>query len=286
VKAFRRRVLAAGAVLFALALGIALGAGPLSGPAEVLPGLPNRTQSNAAVGSFESAFVDRTSADLLNGRLDGHAVVVLSVQGAEPDEVKSIRAALKEAGARITGTRTLTSKLLDPANRQFAEGVAKQAAGNVAGVTNGPDSYQRIGAALARALVNKSKGAPDAKAQTIWSAFEEGGFVSGDAPGTYADSAVVVVSGERSAAASTVLAGLARAIDAAAQGTVVAGPSSSSLVGGAVAEVRAAEGGSTVDVTESPAGSLLVALALNQDADGKPGAWGTPRSEDGALPAP
>lgn len=285
MKAFRRRVLTAGAVLFALALGIALGAGPLSGPAEVLPGLPSRAQSNPAVGSFESAFVDRTSADLLNDKLAGHAVVVLSVDGAEADEVKRIRGALKDAGARITGTLTLTSKLLDPANRQFAEGVARQAAGGAADVTKGPDSYQRIGAALARALINKSTGAPDATAQTIWSAFEEGGFVSGDAPGTYADSVVIVVSGTRSPAASTVLAGLARALDAAAQGTVVAGPSSSSLAGGAVAEVRAGDGSSTVDVTESPAGSLLVAVALKRDADGKPGAWGTPRSEDGALPA-
>lgn len=286
MKVFRQRVLTAGAVLFALAFGIALGAGPLSGSAEVLPGLPDRARSNAAVSSFESAFVDRTSGDLLNGRLDGHAVVVLAVEGAEPDEVKRIRGALKDAGARITGTRSLASKLLDPANRQFAEGVARQAAGDVAGVTKGPDSYQRIGAALARALINKATGVPDATAQTIWSAFEEGGFVSGGAPGTYADSAVVVVSGARSAAASTVLAGLARALDAAAQGTVVAGPSSSSLAGGAVAEVRSADGSSTVDVTESAAGSLLVALALKWDLDDKPGAWGSPRSEDGALPAP
>lgn len=285
MKVFRRRLLTAGAVLFALAVGIALGAGPLNGPGEILPGLPTRGQSSAAVASFEAAFVDRTSTDLLGGALDGRAVVVLAVEGADPDEVERIRDALKSAGARITGSRTLTAKLLDPANRQFAEGVARQSAGEVPAVTKGTDSYQRIGAALARALINPAKGTPDGTAETIWSAFEQGDFVSGQAPRAYADTAVVVTSGERSSSASTVLAGLARALDAAAQGTVVAGPSPSGLAGGAVAEVRSGAGSSTVDVTESAAGSLLVALALKRDVDDKPGAWGTPRSEDGALPA-
>lgn len=283
MKVFRRRVLAAGAVLFALALGIALGAGPLSGEQDVLPGLPNRSSSNAAVSSFEESFVDRTSSDLVGGTLDGHAVVILVAEGADEDEVGRIRQALKKSGASITGTRTLAAKLLDPANRQFAEGVARQSAGDVAAA--GADSYQRIGAALARALINTSKGATDETATTVWAAFEQGDFVSGDVPRSFADSAVLIVTGERSEPTSTVLAGVARALDATAAGTVVAGPSRSSLAGGAVAEVRAAEGSSTVDVTESAAGSLLVALALQQDARGKPGAWGTPRSDDGALPS-
>jgi len=41
---------------------------------------------------------------------------------------------------------------------------------------------------------------------------------------------------------------------------------------------------STVDVTNSAAGGVLVARALDRALDGKPGAWGTPRSDDGALP--
>jgi hypothetical protein len=261
-----------------------LGAGPLGGPGELLPGLPDRGQSNAAVGSFESDFVDKTSGELLRGTLKDRAVAILSVEGADDEQVKEVRAALKRAGADITATRTLTEKLVDPANRQFAEGVARQSAGDVA--KDGADSYQRIGAALARALIKKDKGALDGTAQTIWSAFEQGELVTGEPPSTYADCVVLIVGGERSDSASTVIAGIARALDAAAQGSVVAGPSSSSLAGGAVARVRSDAGASsTVDVLDSAAGSMVVALALQQDADGKRGAWGTPRSRDGAVPA-
>jgi hypothetical protein len=284
VKVFRRRLLTVAAVFFAFALGIALGAGPLGGDGEVLPGLPNRGQSNAAVTSFESQFVDRTSGDLVRGRLKGHSVALLVVEGADDEQVERVRAALKDAGATITGKRTLTAKLTDTANRQFADSVARQTAGDA--VSEGTDSYRRIGAALARAVVNKAKGSPDATAQTIWSAFAEGGFVSGKAPGSYADSVALVVGDERSDTAPTVIAGLMTSLDAAAQGAVAAGPSESSLVGGAIEGVRdRAAGASTVDVTDSVAGGLLVALALQSDAAGEPGAWGTPRSANGALPA-
>jgi hypothetical protein len=136
-------------------------------------------------------------------------------------------------------------------------------------------------------LVGKVGDAPDDMAQTIWSAFDEGGLVSGDAPDEYGDAVVIVAGPGRKASVSTVVAELARAIDSGTKGTVLAGPSESSLTGGAVAELR--EDGddatvSTVDVTNSAAGGVLVARALSRDIAGKPGAWGTPRSTDGALP--
>lgn len=279
----RMRLLTAALVLLALALGIALGAGPLNGGNDqLLPRLPNHAGSSPAVGSFEASLLDRMSSELVGGKLDGHAVLILVANGADADEVTRIRRALKDAGATVTGKRTLTAKLLDPANRQFAEGVARQAGGDA--VRNGTDGYARVGAALARAVVG-SPGAPlDDRAHTVWSALRQGGLLSGRAPDGYCDAVVVVVTGERSEANSKVVAGLAHGLDAAAKGSVVAGPSSSGLSGGGVAEVRSGDGGSTVDVTESAAGSLLVALALAEDLGGHRGAWGTARSADGALP--
>jgi hypothetical protein len=68
---------------------------------------------------------------------------------------------------------------------------------------------------------------------------------------------------------------------------VLAGPSTSSQDGGVLAELRdsdAATQVSTVDVTDTAAGRVVVALALASEADGQTGSWGTARSADGSLP--
>jgi hypothetical protein len=288
VRIVRRRLLVAAAILFALGLGVALGSGPLSQPSAVLPGLDDDTPvADQATTAFENAYIDKTGGRVLDDGLKGRAVVLLTTQGTVPAQVDVVAKGLKLAGAKVVGRPQLSDKLADPANRQFADGVARQAALKVKAVADGESSYDRIGAALSRALIGKVGDKPDEVAQTIWEAFDEGDLIDGDEPDTYADAVVLVAGPQRKAAISTVLAELARAMDDASKGTVLAGPSESSLTGGAVAELR--EDGddakvSTVDVTNSAAGGVLVARALDRALDGKPGAWGTPRSDDGALP--
>lgn len=284
----RRRLLIAAAILFALGLGIALGSGPLSQSSAVLPGTDEHTSSSdPATTAFETEYIDKTGGDVVDGDLKGHAVVILTTEDADAAQVDVVAHGLKMAGAKVVGRPQLTAKLTDPANRQFADGVARQAALKVKAVADGKDSYDRVGAALTRALIGKKDDSPDAVADTIWAAFDEGGLVSGDAPKSYADAVVLVAGPQRKASISTVVAELARSVDAGAKGCVLAGPSASSLTGGPVAELR--EDGdeakvSTVDVTNSAVGGVVVARALNRDIDGKSGAWGTPRSDDGALP--
>lgn len=288
MRTVRRRLLTAAVILFALGLGIALGSGPLSTPSDVLPGMNEpSTSADAATTAFETTYINKTGGKVLNDGLKDRSVALISTEGAEPGQIDVVAQGLKMAGAEVAGRFKFTAKLTDPANRQFADGVARQSALKVKSVADGKDSYDRVGAALVRALIGKPGDSPDDVAQTIWSAFDEGGLVSGDAPDDYADAVVVVVGAERKAPISTVVAELARAIDAGAKGTVLAGPSEASLTSGAVAELR--EDGddatvSTVDVTNSAAGGVLVARALTRDIAGKPGAWGTPRSSDGALP--
>ena len=288
MRTLRRRLLVAATILFALGIGIALGSGPLNHPADVLPGVHESSPSvDAATVAFETTYINKTGGDVLNDGLKNRAVVIVTAADAEPSQIDVVAQGLKMAGAKVVGRPQLTAKMTDPANRQFADGVARQAALKVKSVANGEDSYDRVGAALVRALIGKVGDSPDSVAETIWSAFDEGGLVSGDEPNTYADTVVIVAGPTRKASESTVLASLARALDTGAEGAVLAGPSPSSLTGGAVAELR--EDGdkaklSTVDVTNSAAGGVLVARALTRDIAGKPGAWGTPRSTDGALP--
>lgn len=292
MKTLRRRLLTAAIILFALGAGIALGSGPLNRPAEILPGMPGHPgYKDASVGAFESGFVDEMSDETLRGTLARRNVVLISVAGADRNQVVAVRRALKAADATVVSQPAFTAKLTDPANRQFVDSVARQAALKVREVVKGPASYQRIGSALARALLGgpgESGDSPDRLGSAIWEAFVEGDLVTGDEPKKVGDAVVMVVGGQRNGSASKVIGELARAIGSHAEGMVVAGPARSSLTNGAVAALREGPGAkiiSSVDVTDSVAGPVVVALALRQDARGDAGEWGTPRSADGPVPS-
>jgi hypothetical protein len=275
-------------MLFALGLGIALGAGPLGKPANVLPGVDEQSTQDPSVAAFEADFIKETSSETLAGRLSGRNVVLISVAGAKPQEVARVKDALEDADATITSQPTFTAKLVDPANRQFVDSVARSAALKVREIAKGPASYQRIGTALSRAFLTEADAEPDEVAGLIWEAFTEGDLLTGSEPKELGDAVVMVVGGQRDASQSKVIAELVRSLGSHAEGTVLAGPASSSMSKGALAALRdgpAAEIISTVDVTDSVAGPVVVALALQQDHAGEPGAWGTPRSADGPFPA-
>lgn len=287
MKARRRRLLTAATVLFALALGIALGAGPLGKPANVLPGAEEKSTQDPSVAAFEADFVKETSSEMLAGRLQGRNVVLITVAGAKASEVERVKDALEDADATITSEPTFTAKLVDPANRQFVDSVARSAALKVREIAKGPASYQRIGSALSRAFLTEANSEPDEVAGLIWEAFTEGDLLSGTEPEELGDAVVMVVGGQRNASQSKVIAELVRSLGSHAEGTVLAGPAPASLSKGAVDALRegpAADIISSVDVTDSVAGPVVVALALQQDHAGESGAWGTPRSADGPFP--
>ncbi len=142
-------------------LGIALGAGPLGKPANVLPGVDEQSTQDPSVAAFEAEFMKETSSETLAGRLRGRNVVLISVAGAKTHEVARIKEALEDADATITSQPTFTAKLVDPANRQFVDSVARSAALKVREIAKGPASYQRIGTALSRAFLDEASSEPD-----------------------------------------------------------------------------------------------------------------------------
>ncbi len=287
---FRYHLVSVAAILIALAAGIALGSGPLDRAGDTLRGAGGSSTADPAVGSFEEGFAGRTASGLLKDKLAGQTVVVLTAPGASANEVDGVVADLQLAGAEIAGEVELTSKLLDSAGRQFAEGVAQQSAADVPGVADSTDSYQRIGSALGRALLADKAGAVDQPATTIRSAFTEGDLLTMTTAPTSLATLAVMVTGPRRAGTDdqgTVIAALAGALNDSGKGIVVAGPASSSTDGGAVKAVRDGEFGtsvSTVDVTDTAAGRIVTVLAAAAQVGGQPGAWGTSRSVGGALP--
>jgi hypothetical protein len=289
VISFRYHLVSIAAVLLALAAGVALGAGPLDDNS-VLSGdsAGAGTSADPAVARFESGYAALTSGALLKDALKGQSVVVLTLPGARAEETKDIKANIEKAGADVTGEVQLTAKLVDPANRQFAEGVAQQSASDVKGVTGSGDSYGRIGTALGRSVLGDRGKKVDTTANTIGSAFDEGQLLSyASKPTTFATLAVIVSGPGHTGDAGSVSAQISKAIDGAGSGAVLAGPSTSSQDGGALAALRdsdAASQVSTVDVTDTAAGRVVVPLALAREAKEQSGSWGTSRSADGAVP--
>lgn len=287
---FRFHLVSIAAILIALAAGIALGSGPLDEAKETLTSTSASAQADPAVSKFEAGFANRTAPALLKDELKDQSVVLLTVPGTDADQVKALSSDLKLAGAEVTGEIAMTGKLLDASGRQFAEGVAEQAAADVPAVSAATSAYDRIGAALARVVMADTAADLDATATAIRSAFSEGGLIAASKAPTRAATVAIIVAGPQDSASSdrsTVIAALAESVNGAGKGVVVAGPPSSSTDGGAVKAVRdgkAAAEISTVDVTDSAAGRIVTVLATVAQVAGQPGAWGTARSADGALP--
>lgn len=286
---FRYHVVSLTAVLLALAAGTVLGAGFLT-PEE------SDDQTTTAVAdqgltSFENGYAAVTSPALLRGRLARQSVVVLTTPGARSGDVRGVTAALESAGATIVGRVDLTARLLDPANRQFADGVAEQAGADSDAVASAAAGFPRVGAALGRALLTTQGTAIDEAATQLTAAFVEGDLATVATQPTARATVAVIITGPRTSGSSqqgASLAGISAGLDQLGRGVVVAGPSSSSLDGGLVAGVRnddVASQVSTVDVTDTAAGRIVVALAVAREVADQAGAWGTSRSSDGAIPS-
>lgn len=289
---FRYHVVSIAAILLALAAGIALGSGPLDDAGSALDrdDAPTTASADPAVSSFESAYAARTSLPLFKDALKGQSVVLITMPGASAAEARSISTLLQQADAEVTGQVELTSKLLSSSNRQFAEGIAQQAAADVPGVAAAGDSYGRIGSALGRSILATKTAALDPTASTIQSAFVEGDLISLTSTPTKRATLAVILTSPRSSGSGdqgSVVAAMAAALDANGKGVVVAGPSSASSDGGIVKAVRdsdAASSVSTVDVTDLAAGRVVTVLAAAKEVAGLSGSWGTSRSADGGLP--
>ena len=301
---FRYHVVSIAAVFLALATGIVLGTGPLSGDVESQTANAAeqdrqdralRTQLDQAAqrDAFSDAYAQATSGQLLAGRLEGRSVALVLLPGADDDIVSGVADDIAAAGGSVTGTIQVQPALLDPQNRQVAEGLAGQVLEQVEEVppTDGASSYQLVGYSLARAFLStQPEGAPvDSAAQTVAATYREADYVTTDGDVDQRAGLAVVVAGDgqrlepgQQELVTTVI----QSLDAASGGVVVAGAAASAADGGYLAAIRdgdVAHGVSTVDVADTAAGQVLTVLALAEQAAGEAGQYGIDAA-DGTLP--
>ncbi|PRY17777.1 copper transporter [Kineococcus rhizosphaerae] len=314
---FRYHVVSLVSVFLALAVGIVLGAGPLNegistGITDQVRQLTTeknqlRTERDAARTSVDQqdAWAEAVGPALVARQLGGRSVAVVELPGADSSQVDATIAVLQAAGAQVSVQVTVQDKWIDTTDAATAD---RQKAANAltAQLTTPPaadaGTPDVLAAELARAVVTMElvqSGAPDEGAQTVLKTLSDAGLVDvqdGVDPAVPRGTLALVVGGipdtdttdAQRSAASDAWTALARELDAAGAGTVVAGPPESAADGGVVADVRAdkdlSQDVSSVDDLDSSMGRVNAVLALRQQLSGAAGQYGTADSATAVNP--
>jgi hypothetical protein len=306
----RYHVISIGAVFLALALGVVLGSTALSNT--LLSGLSGQKDDLAAqVSDLQSQQAglngQLTDADqfatgigplAVRGALSQRTVVLILGPGASQTQASQLGTLITAAGGTVTGTLQLTQNFADPnqadqlrdlVTRLIPAGVQLPVAsdpGTLAGGLIGP-----------LVLLNKTNDAPQASQDSVAAALAglaSGGFVKPGAQIQPAQLALVLTGGAETgndpADRAAMLAEFAAQVQRSGAGTVLAGGSGSAGGSGAVGVLRADSANnsivSTVDDVDTAAGRVTTVLALQQQLNGKVGAYGTAGNASSPVPEP
>ena len=306
---FRYHIVSIVSVFLALAVGVALGGGPLKGEVDntlveqVKADRATKTDLQAQIATLRStndfvdAYAEGSAPGLLGDRLDGHAVTLLVLPGAREGDVTALVDLVGAAAGTVAGTFRVGDGLLDTANKQLVDELASQLEDGASGVSLPADAggYERMGILLARAIgTDKAGGAPvDDTASSILAGLSTAGLMSADGDVEQRGDLVLVVAGpapdneEQRQGANAILTSLVKALEANTGGVVLAGPPASArdgVVGAVRADVVAARDVSTVDALGRTAGQVVAVLALAEQATGAAGQYGGVDAADGAMP--
>lgn len=315
---FRYHLVSLVSVFLALAVGIALGAGPLKGPigsaltSEVQSLRQAKVELRAELDTAEAAvqhrddFASAITPTLVDKALTGGSVVLVTVPDTDTSGIKALTGALRTAGATVTGRVEIKPAWTASGSAQAREAAVAQLADQLPSTLSADaGTAEKLTALLAEALVTTEAvdAARTARTTTILSALADAGLISldGDVTGPALEAVLLVpgvrkaVDGSSAAPATGPATGitwrnLAAALDTGSQGGVVLGPASAATAGGVVAAVRSdstvAKAVSTVDTGTTPMGVIATVLALREQAGGGVGAYGFGDGATDALPAP
>jgi len=310
VTRLRRHVLAVVAALFALAVGIALGGGPLSyvsgddgtdspgdvseqdgdgsdGPDEVpLPG----------DGAFADAFAGAAASRLYGGVLLGHPTAIVAMPGVDQGVVDAMVAQVPLAGGGLTGVFEVSAAAADRDETSLVDSLSSQLMTELDDPRIDPaaTTYVRLGQLMSLAIATPSKkgqGADDT-VDRVRSSLETGGLLTAP-PGARLAPLVLVLlpsseDGESGSdlAAAAIYHGLTTGLRGNAAGVVLLGDTASGE-DGLLAELReddvVTSTLATVDGGDTVIGQVTAMLAVISALDGSVGAYGA-SGADGAVP--
>lgn len=307
---FRYHIVSIVSVFLALAIGVALGGGPLKGEVDntlveqvasdrrAKADLQTEIASLRSSNEFTDAFAGNVAPALLGSTLEGRAVTLVVLPGAEEAAVSGVTGLVAVAGGTVAGTVRVGEDLLDVGNKQLVDELGSQLLDGTSDVTVADDAsgYERAGALIARAIATDEDGgaAVDDLSNSILSGLSTANLMSAEGDLTRRGSLVIFIAGTGSGSdderqgANTIVTSIAKAIDADTDGVVVVGPVPTARQDGLIAAIRsdvtAAKDMSTVDVLTRQAGQVVAVMALAEQAQGAAGHYGAIDAADGAMP--
>ncbi len=309
---FRYHIVSIVSVFLALAVGVALGGGPLKG--EVDNTLVEQVKADRArkaelqdeitalksTNSFGDQFADTIAPGLVGGTLKGRSVTLVVLPSAQQTEVSALGDMVATAGGSVAGTVRIGDGLLDAQNKQLVDELGSQLLDSASDVSVPADAsgYERVGALLARAIGTSKEpgGQPvDGTSDRILAGLSTAGLLSAEDDLQRRGSLVLFVAGSGRAgsedaaqSANSIVSTLAAAVDADTDGVVVAGPVASAREGGLIRAIRddvvAARDVSTVDVLGRSAARVVTVMALAGQGRDQTGHYGAVDAADGAMP--
>jgi len=286
VISYRHHIVSLVAMFLALAVGVALGGGPLSDlgrddqPASASTGEQQEAARAASYGDdFAAASADALYAD----GLKGHAVAILRMPGADGHDVSDLGAQVEAAGGTVASTYDAQPALVKASEKSLVDTLGSQLMTQLDSnaVSANASTYARMGQILGLAV--SAPDVADADVSSIRESLAGADLVSSPDQAASAPLVLVVLGrGADPAITSGLMSGLATK----ATGVVVAGASSSGEPGGALADLRsepAADQVTTVDGVDAPLGQVTAVLALIRSLSVQGGSFGASGS-DGAVP--
>lgn len=290
----RQHAISLAAVFLALAVGLFIGSGFVGDQVNSLTGAKRdrladitdeRDQLNEALNaanSFDAAVAPRLIADTL----DGQSVLVVTAPNAADSDVDAVKESIATAGGDFAGQIGLTDELLADTSAEKLRTIIDQTIPAGASLrADFTDSGSRAGDLLGVLTLSADGQRPvDASARgTGLEALREGGYIGFVDNAVRPADLVLMVTGDAvgddAGAQGQVTARLAAAMAARGQGGVLLGRSGSAQGGSPIAVVRSdptlGNAVSTVDNLDQQTGRITAILALQADADGNTGAYGT-----------
>ena len=214
---FRYHLVSVISVFLALAVGIALGAGPLEQTiGDTLTGQVDqlRTEKEELRTELDATTAELAQSDaafaaaaptVLDGVLEGRRIAVIQTDEVTPEVRDQVAERLVQAGASVTATVQVTDLWTDPDQRSFRQGIAGTL---VQWLDPAPDEDAGTGTELAEALAQSLTAAaptdPDVRrddAVTVLDLLVESGLVTVEGDIRFPADAIVILAGPTTAAA-------------------------------------------------------------------------------------
>jgi Copper transport outer membrane protein, MctB len=310
VISFRYHIVSIVSVFLALAIGVALGGGPLKGKVDntlvdqvktdrlVKSRLQSQITTLRSGNGFTDGFAATVAPKVVGGTLRGRVVTLVVLPTARERDVAGLRTMVDLAGGTLGGTVRVGSKLVDAGEKQLVDELGKQMEPSASGVDIPADAsaYERMGLLVGRAIGAPGAGGAsvDGTTTSVLGALDAASLMSTEGKLNRRGDLVLVVTGAgqgsraQQKGAGTIVTTMLRAVDSETAGTVLAGPVASARGNGEVKALRddvgAARDVSTVDSLGRTAGQVVTVLALAGQASGKSGQYGAVDAADGAMP--